>query len=207
MSPGARDAGLPRVGAGRRLQHRGIRKLVGSRGAFSILQHLVVLHTTSNCLRNSICCIYLALSGSYVFALSSPFSLVLSLVPPPSPSPLLALFYPPFLSLSIPPPPPPHHVPPQASGDPMACFEDLSSQRHLPPPFQSKQYDPKSPALVYVLLHDWCLGAVHGVDPDRVLSQVGEAVCREGSFSFFACHCRLTIDHASRSTTEHHSYS
>ncbi|CAN0208058.1 unnamed protein product, partial [Laminaria digitata] len=71
----------------------------------------------------------------------------------------------------------------EASGDPVACFEELSSQRYLPPPFQSKQYDPKSPALVYVLLHDWCLGAAQGVDPDRVLSQM------RGTFT--AGQCRL----------------
>lgn len=61
----------------------------------------------------------------------------------------------------------------------MACFDELSSQRYLPPPFQSRQYDPQSPALVYVLLHDWCQGAAQGVDPDRVLSQVGSEDRRE----------------------------
>lgn len=60
----------------------------------------------------------------------------------------------------------------QASGDPVACFDELSSPIYLPPPFQSRQYDPQSPALVYLLLHDWCRGAALGVDPDRVLSQV-----------------------------------
>lgn len=60
----------------------------------------------------------------------------------------------------------------QASGDPVACFDELSSQRYLPPPFQSRQYDPQLPSLVYVLLHDWCKGAALGVDPDSVLSQV-----------------------------------
>lgn len=60
----------------------------------------------------------------------------------------------------------------QASGDPVACCDELSSPRYLPPPFQSRQYDPQSPALVCVLLHDWCKGAALGVDPDRVLSQV-----------------------------------
>ncbi|CAN0548377.1 unnamed protein product, partial [Ectocarpus sp. 8 AP-2014] len=41
-----------------------------------------------------------------------------------------------------------------ASGDPIACFDELSLPRYLPPPFQSRQYDPQSPTLVYVLLHD-----------------------------------------------------
>lgn len=60
----------------------------------------------------------------------------------------------------------------EASGDPVACFDELSSPRYLPPPFQSRQYDPQAPALVYVLLHDWCRGAEQGVDPDTVLSQM-----------------------------------
>lgn len=60
----------------------------------------------------------------------------------------------------------------EASGDPVACFDELSSPRYLPPPFQSRQYDPQAPALVYVLLHDWCRGAEQGVDPDIVLSQM-----------------------------------
>ena len=61
----------------------------------------------------------------------------------------------------------------------MACFHELSSPRYLPPPFESKQYDPVSPALVYVLLHDWCQGAAQGVDPFRVLSQVCSVVERQ----------------------------
>lgn len=74
----------------------------------------------------------------------------------------------PLLSCLPRPPPPPR----QTSGDPIACFDELSAPRYLPPPFQSRQYDPQTPTLVYVLLHDWCLGAAHGVDPDRILSQV-----------------------------------
>jgi len=68
--------------------------------------------------------------------------------------------------------PPAARLPLQASGDPIACFDELSSPRYLPPPYQTRQYDPHSPTLVYVLLHDWCLGAAQGVDPDRLLSQV-----------------------------------
>eukprot|EP00752_Nemacystus_decipiens_P016769 g15006.t1 len=60
----------------------------------------------------------------------------------------------------------------EASGDPIACFDELSSPRYLPAPYQSRQYDPQSPTLVYVLLHDWCEGAARGVDPDRLLSQM-----------------------------------
>ncbi|CAN0329406.1 unnamed protein product, partial [Discosporangium mesarthrocarpum] len=60
----------------------------------------------------------------------------------------------------------------EASGDPVACFDELSSPRYLPPPFQSHQYDPHCPSLVYVLLHDWCRGAAEGVDPDRLFMQV-----------------------------------
>lgn len=71
----------------------------------------------------------------------------------------------------------------KASGDPIACFDELSSPRHLPPPFQSRQYDPQSPALVYVLLHDWCSGAAQGVEPDRVLSQVWVSIVEGGACS------------------------
>ncbi|KAG5182392.1 ER-golgi trafficking TRAPP I complex 85 kDa subunit-domain-containing protein [Tribonema minus] len=44
----------------------------------------------------------------------------------------------------------------EASGDVMACFEELMSSRHLPPPYQRAQYDPAGALPLYVLLHDVC---------------------------------------------------
>jgi hypothetical protein len=60
----------------------------------------------------------------------------------------------------------------ESSGDVMACFEELRSPRHLPLPYQRGQYDPSSPMILYVLLHDVCAAAARGIDHQPLLSRM-----------------------------------